>query len=408
MPDFEYRARNASGALIEGVIEAASRDAVATQLLNGGNTPLEINETSDAARPAGITIRSLLEARNKPDLLDLVLFSRQMYTLMKAGVPLISALRGLVQTTRNQQMVEALKAITRQIESGLELSTTISAHPHIFPSLFVSMVRVGENTGNLDEAFFRLATHFEREKHTRERIKATLRYPAFLIGAIAIAIGIINVLVIPVFADMFEKSSVPLPWQTRTLIIVSDFFVAYWPIMLIGLAAAIVGFTQYTRTAQGRYHWDRIKLRIPIVGDIINRATLARFCRSLSMALGAGVPVLQSLQIVAAAVDNDYLGENIIAMRAGIERGDSVTQTARGSGMFTPLVLQMLAVGEESGRIDHMLEEVAEFYEREVDYDIENLSASLEPIIIVMIGAMVLILALGVFLPMWDMSTAIG
>ena len=405
MPVFDYRARNIRGDLIQGSVESGSIDAVATQLLNSGITPIDIIQARENV--TSLDIGKWLESNRAPGLDDLILFSRQMYTLMKAGVPMVRSITGLIQSTRNHKLVVALRDILTNIESGQELGSSLARHPDIFTTLFVSMVRVGENTGRLDSSFLQISLYMEREKETRERIKAALRYPVFVIIAIAIAMAVINIFVIPAFANLFENADVPLPWQTRLLMGTSEFFVAWWYILLGGIAAAIIGFYQYTRTDRGRYRWDKLKLLIPLAGDIIKRATLGRFARSFSMALNAGVPLIQSLTVVSRAVDNEYVGEHILGMRNGIERGDSITRTATITGMFTPLVLQMLAVGEETGAVDDMLLEVADYYDREVDYDIKNLSSAIEPILIVAIGIMVLILALGVFMPMWSISTAL-
>ncbi len=405
MPSFQYKARSAVGELVQGRLHAVSVDAVLADLLRGGNTPIEISE--EKARLSGMDIGQVL-ARNKAfELSDLILFSRQMHTLIKAGVPMGQSLAGLIETTKDYRMSEALRDILVHVESGQNLSTSFAAHPDIFPSLFISMIRVGETTGGLDETFLQMAIHLDREKETKDRIKEALRYPTIVFIAIAVAIGVINVMVIPVFGEMFEKSGAPLPWQTQVLISTSNFFVAWWPAILILLGGAYAGFTQWTKTDQGGYQWDKIKLDFPIAGKIIRKGTLARFSRSLSMSLGAGIPVLNALSVVSGAVDNSYVAERIQSMFGGIERGDSITHTAGLTGMFTPLVMQMLAVGEETGTVDVMLGEVAEYYEREVDYEIKNLSAAIEPIVIVFIGFMVLTLAMGVFLPMWDMSNVV-
>lgn len=402
---FAYKARSARGALVQGEVEAASMDAVATQLMNTGITPIDI-APSAAEREVSVSLFRHLTDRS-PGLEDLILFCRQMYTLSRAGVPMARAMFGLTLSTRNRRMVEALKDILSNIESGRDLSGSIARHPGIFSSLFISMVRVGEESGRLDESFLRISQYLERERETRERIKAALRYPVIVIAAIAIAMFIINIWVIPVFADLFAKANVPLPWQTRLLLAVSDFFVHWWPAMLLAVFGGIGGGRFYVNTENGRYKWDRYKLRLPVVGDIIHRATLARFARAFSMALTSGVPLIQALTVVSRSVDNEFISEHILSMRNGIERGESITRTAAITNMFTPLVLQMMAVGEETGQVDDMLAEVADYYEREVDYDIKNLSASIEPILIVVIGIMVLILALGVFLPMWDIATVI-
>jgi len=402
MPMYSYRGRNARGALIEGRVDANSMDTVAAQLMNTGITPIDITPQGSEAADVSRSVMDYLRSQ-PPTLEDLILFSRQMYTLMRAGVPMVKSLVGLVQSTRNQQLVEAQRDILANIESGRALASSLARHPEIFSTLFISMIRVGEESGRLDEAFLRVSEYLEREKETRERVKAALRYPVFVLIAIAVAICIINIWVIPAFAKLFASAGAKLPWQTRFLIGTSNFFVTWWPVMLAAIALAIGGLRYYIRTEQGRYNWDRIKLRIPIIGGIVHRATMSRFARSFSMALSSGVPIIQAMTVVSRSVDNEFVADHILNMRNGIERGESLTRTATVTTMFTPLVLQMLAVGEETGQVDEMLGEVADYYEREVDYDLKNLSSYIEPVLIIAIGVMVLILALGVFLPMWDL-----
>lgn len=403
MPEFVYRGRNSRGDLISGVVEANSVDAVAAQLLNSSITPVDITEKS--AELGGLPELWEKLSSRRPNITDLILFSRQMYSLMRAGVPIIRSMKGIIDATKNRILVAALREVQTDLESGREVSAALARHPGIFTPLYVSMVRVGENTGRLDEAFLRISQYLELEKDTRERIKSALRYPAMVIIAMAIAITIINIFVIPAFAKIFVRANVDLPLPTRILIGTSEVFVNYWPFMIGILIIAIAAARYYVATDQGRYTWGKYKLRLPLVGDIIERATLGRFARAFAMSLAAGVPLVQALTVVARAVDNDYIGEHVLNMRNGIERGESLTRTAAATGRFTPLVLQMLSVGEETGQVDEMLEEVAGFYEREVDYDVKNLSATIEPVMIVLMGALVLILALGVFLPMWDIAT---
>ncbi len=403
MPYFSYKGRNPRGELVQGRIEAMTADVVASQLMNTGVTPIDIVETHGEQLSGKRNIMELAFAK-RPGLDDLILFSRQMFILMKSGVPITRAMMGLIQSTRNPYMVEALRTVLSDIESGHELGSALARHPGIFSTLFVSMIRVGENTGRLDEAFQRISHYLELEKDTRQRLKAALRYPFFVLGAIAVAITIINIFVIPAFADLFGRADVALPWQTRLIMATSDFFVNWWPVMLLALVGGFFALRAYIATEGGRYWWDKTKLRLPLVGDIIKRAILGRFARAFSMALKSGVPLVQALTVVARSVDNEYIAEDILGMRNGIERGESMTRTAAMTGQFTPLVLQMMAVGEETGEVDRLLAEVADYYEREVDYDIRNLSSTIEPVMIIAIGVMVLILALGVFLPMWDMA----
>ena len=403
MNTFHYKGRTNRGDAIEGRLEASSADAVATQLFNSGITPIDITEAK-TTKGSSINLNDLFGAGVKLD--DLVLFSRQMYTLMKSGVPIIRAITSLAESTRNQTLAKALRNVVEDLESGRELSHALSRHPDIFANLYVSIIQVGENTGRLDDAFQQIAQYQELEKDTRDRIKTAMRYPVVVILAIVGAIAIINLFVIPAFAKVYAKFDAELPWATKFLIATSNFTVNYWPYILAGLILAGVGLNMYLKTENGRYKWHKYKLRIPVVGSIINRSLLARFARSFAMATRAGVPLIQTMTVVSRAADNDYLAERILQMRNGVERGDTLTRTAAATGMFTPLVLQMMAVGEETGAIDDLLQEVAEYYEREVDYDLKNLSSAIEPILIVAIGIMVFILALGVFLPMWDLAAA--
>jgi MSHA biogenesis protein MshG len=404
MPLFVYKGRNERGVLVNGEIDAGTVDAVATQLFNIGITPIDITERNTTS--SDISLSSYIN-RRAPDIDDLILFSRQMYTLMKSGVPMLKSISGLIKSSRNLRLIESLKDMMGYLESGRDLSSSLARHPDIFSPLYISMVRVGEETGRLEDSFFRISEYLSREKDTRERIKAALRYPTFVIIAIAIAIAIINIWVIPVFSGLFENAGVELPWQTRFLMATSDFFVKWWPMLLVGIVASFISTRLYIKTESGRYTWDSYKLKIPLAGDIIYRATLARFARSFSMGLKSGVPLIQAMTVVSRSVDNEYISEKILGMRNGIERGESLTRTANITKMFTPLVIQMLSVGEETGQVDDMMVEVADYYDREVDYDIKNLSSAIEPILIIAIGIMVLILALGVFLPMWDLSRVV-
>ncbi|WP_126452081.1 type II secretion system F family protein [Sulfuriflexus mobilis] len=401
MGSFHYKGRTNHGDAIEGNIEAVNADVVAAQLLNSGVTPIDISETK-VTKSKDIHLGNLFGPGVKLD--DLVLFSRQMYTLMKSGVPIVRSITSLAESTRNPALSKVLRNIVEDLESGRELSHALSRHPKIFTNLYVSIIQVGENTGRLDESFQQIAAYQELEKDTRDRIKTAMRYPIVVILTIVAAIAIINLFVIPAFAKIYAKFHADLPWATKFLIATSNFTVANWPYILAGLILGGVGINMYLKTEAGRYKWHKYKLRLPIVGSIVNRSLLARFSRSFAMAMRAGVPLIQTMTVVSRAADNDYLAARILQMRNGIERGDTLTRTAAATGMFTPLVLQMMAVGEETGAIDELMLEVAEYYEREVDYDLKNLSSAIEPIMIVIIGIMVFVLALGVFLPMWDLA----
>ncbi|HZF18402.1 MAG TPA: type II secretion system F family protein [Burkholderiales bacterium] len=405
MPFFSYTGRNARGELVRGVLENADSGAIADQLLTSGVSPINISPASGPQALAGEGwLRRLSSER--VTLEDMVLFSRQMYTLLKAGVPILKALAALQESAVRIGFANMLQDLRTSLDSGRDLSTAMRRHPKVFGPFYISMVRVGELTGALEEVFLRLFHHIEFEKEIKDQVSQALRYPMFVIVVMGVALVIVNIFVIPAFGRIFANFHAELPLMTRMLIGFSDFMVQYWPALLGLLAGAYILFRVWVGTPAGLYVWDRMKIRIPIAGKIILKATLARFARSLSIALKSGVPIVQALSVVEQVVDNAYVGQRIEQIREGVERGESLLRTAVTTGVFTPVVLQMISVGEEAGELDELLREVAEMYQREVEYELKTLSSQIEPILIVMLGVLVLVLALGVFLPMWDMGQA--
>lgn len=401
MAIYEFKGRNGEGRLITGQVDASSQDAAVNQLLGRGVTPVEVKQFIEQLSLSERFSRAT--NRGKVETVELIMFCRQMYTITRAGIPLVKGLRGLAASLRNYTFQQALNEIVERLEAGVELSTAMRAHPKIFNNLFVSLVSVGENSGRLDLVFKQLSEYMERDANTIKSIKTALRYPTFVLIAISIAIVIINIKVIPAFAGMFSKFGAQLPLPTRILIGISDFFVNYWLYLLVLVSAAVAWIYHYINTPEGSRVWGRKKLRLVVVGDIIERASLARYARSFGLMLNAGLPLSNALELSARAVDNPYLGDKIRGIRTGIERGEGLFQTHLVSDMFTPLVLQMISVGEESGQVDTLLAEVAAFYESEVEYDVKQLSDRIEPIMIIIMASFVTVLALGIFLPMWDM-----
>ncbi|WP_446811009.1 type II secretion system F family protein [Methylomonas sp. 2BW1-5-20] len=403
MANFAYKARNPQGKLIIGQLDGESAQAVAHTLNSRGLIPLVIEP---GAKDTDI-LRKFAHWRAKRSLNinDLILFCRQMYSLTKAGVPLTRAITSLADSSRNLALKQALLGLTRKLESGQTLSQAMSQYGQIFPLLLISIVNVGETTGNLEQAFLHIARYLEREKETENRIKTALRYPGMVVAAISMALIIVNIYVIPAFKGMFDKMGSQLPWQTRLLMSISEFTVHYWPHLLAGLVAVAILISKYLESPEGLRQWHRLLLKLPAVGSIVERATMERFSRAFAMILTAGVPLIQGIAIVSKAVGNEYIGSKLHRMRIGIEKGDSISRMAKSTGLFPPLVIQMILVGEESGNIAEMLQEVANFYEGEIDAELKTLSSVIEPFLIVVIGIMVLVLALGIFLPMWDLST---
>lgn len=400
MPYFAFKGRDASGQLVEGVLEGISAGNVADLLIVRGVTPLSIQETrATRSGDAGISLF-------KPSVqhVDLLLFSRQLHTLLKAGVPIMRALSGLQESATNPAMKDVIRDVRESLEAGRELSVSLARHPKVFTPFYVSMVRVGEATGLLDEIFLRLFDHLEFERFMREQVKSALRYPSFVIIAMAVAMVVVNLFVIPAFAKVFKGFGAELPLMTRILLGFSDLMVAWWPAMLLGLIGTFFAFRAWTGTQAGRMRWESWQLRFPIAGKIVRKAAMARFARSFALSTKSGVPVMQALTNSAQTVDNLYIAGRIERMRDSVERGESVLRAAIASNFFSPVVLQMIAVGEESGALDDMMEEVGQMYQREVEYELKTLGQQIEPILIVCLGAMVLVLALGIFLPMWDLG----
>lgn len=406
MPLYQYKARGRRGDAIEGSMEAVSSDAVASQLIEGGMTPVEITVQEAKKKGRGLTQEIDLHAWFPEKVSDehLIQFSRQMHSLTKAGVPLLSALHGLSQSTKNKTLAQTIRDVAMSLEGGHDFATSLSEHPQIFNMFYVSMIRIGETSGQLDQIFTQLAYYLDRDKRTRNQIKSALRYPTFVTIAIGIAIVIINLFVIPTFASIFSKYGAELPLATRILLATSRYTVEYWLEMLVAFVTTFFAIRYYFATDDGHYFWDKHKLKIPLVGNIIYRATLARFTRLFAISMAAGVPLIVALQVVSRTLDNRYMEERLLGMQTGIERGETITRTAMATGMFDGLVMQMMSVGEETGAIDSLMAEVASFYEAEVENDIDKLSAAIEPILTVVIAGIVLVLAWGVFLPLWNLA----
>jgi len=404
MPEYQYTGRNTSGEQITGTLTAASQASAMNQLQQKQLVITRLIEAVEEKKPLEFS----LKPKRKITLDDQVLLTRQLYALTKAGIPIIRALNGLAESTDNSTLAEVLNAIADTLISGSELATAFRQFPKIFSPIFVSMIHVGENTGRLDLAFQKLTAHLELERETKKRIKSATRYPLFVVSAIVMAMTVINIMVIPNFASVFAKMGADLPVATQILIASSEFTLNYWWLILLVVFGGGFSWFKYIKTPEGLLWWDTTKLRLPLFGSLFKRIALSRFSRSFAMMLASGVPILKGLSIVSESVGNRSIGLAIEDMYRGIERGERLTSTAAATGLFTPLVLQMMSVGEETGSVDTLLDDVADFYEEEIDYELKQLADSIEPILLVFLGVLILVLALGVFLPIWDLSSAMG
>jgi MSHA biogenesis protein MshG len=403
MARYHYRGRDASGASVEGTVDAVGVDAVVTQLQRQRITPVSVTEQKATSEQARKSVFDAYRARVTLD--DMSMFCRQMHALTKSGMPVMQSIAGLAELSRSPRMREALDRIGVRLRAGVGLAAAMREHPDVFTDIFVAMVSVGENTGRMDDAFRKLIDHVEMERLTRSQLSQALRYPLLVMGAMLAAMLFVNVFVIPNFSRVFARLGKDLPLPTQVLMISSEFIVQWWWVLAVFAAGGAVMFLQWVATDKGRLRWDGMKLNFPIIGPITQRIVLARFARTFAMMSQSGVPVVQALAAVGTTVGNARVKDAVMGIRRGVERGDSVTRSAAGTGLFTPLILQMMAVGEETGTLDTLLHDVADFYEQEVTFSLRRLSEAIEPLVLVVLGVMVLVLALGVFLPMWDISS---
>jgi MSHA biogenesis protein MshG len=319
---------------------------------------------------------------------------------------LLQALKGLRDSSAEDGLREIYQQLMGSLDEGYDLSQAMGRRSDVFDTFYVSMVRVGESTGRLTEVFLNLSDHLEFQRYMKQQVDSAVRYPKFVIAAMVIALAVITVFVIPSFSKVFASMKTELPLMTRILLGSSEFVVSWWPAMVMAVMGLIFAAKLHVATPGGRLQWDRVKLKLPVAGKVMHKGVLARVSRSLALVLQSGIPVVQGLVLTTEVVDNAYIAQALVNLRTSVERGESVLMASNRAGIFTPLVLQMIMVGEETGRLDEMLGEIGQMYQREVEYELKTMSQQIEPILIMVLGAMVLVLALGVFMPMWDLGRA--
>ncbi len=398
MPRYRYKARDKEGGLHTGAMEARTKEAVADQLSNTGFIPVLIEEqTSQLVAPDFLSRFS----RVKPQ--DLIIFNRQLATLMSAGIPLLQCLFTMEKQTENPRLKKNIADIARDLETGLSFSGALAKHPTLFNKMYVSMIQAGETGGILDEILNRLAYLAEHEAEAYARVKTAVRYPLFVVAAICIAFLFLVTFVIPKFTAVFAQFKTELPLPTRILININHSIQNYWYLIILGIGLLVGGVYWYIRTPQGRWQWDTLKLKLPIFGALFQKVALSRFARIFAALQRSGISMMITLEIGAEVVNNVVIARAIEGMRDSLREGKNLHDPMEASGLFPPLIVQMMAVGEETGKADDMLNKVSDYYDVDVDYTLKNLSSMIEPILLLFIGGMVLLLALGIFLPMWDL-----
>ena len=398
MPFYRYKARDKYGALSVGTFESNGREAVAGHLDSLGYIPVLIEEENP-----GLTFSQLFPQFEPITATDLIIFSRQLATLISAGIPFMASFTALEEQTENPKLKKTINQVRRDVEGGSTFADALAKHPKVFSAMYVSMVRAGETGGVLDEILNRLAMLAEHDAETRARIKAATRYPKIVVVALVVAFGILVSFVIPKFAAMYANFKVVLPLPTRMMIGLHQIVQQYGLLILAAAVAAFIGFKKYIDSPRGRLWWDGFKLKVPIFGPIFTKTALSRFARVFGTLTRSGLPVLQTLEIVSNTVGNVVIARVVDNVRDSARQGRGIVQPMKVSKVFPPIVIQMVAVGEESGKMEEMMMKVSEYYDRDVEYAIKNLSSSLEPVLLAVIGVAVLFLALAIFMPWWNL-----
>jgi type II secretory pathway component PulF len=404
MAKFEYRARDEKGRLVTGSLEADNRNTAAMQFDSLGLFLVSIKEVKGASRAAD---GDLFARFRKVKFDDLIFLTRQLQTVIRAGIPLNTGLSALEEQTENQVLKGAIRDISKDVDKGQKFSDALARHKRIFSESYISMVRTGEEGGTLEEVLGRLSTLMEFQMKTREMLKAALRYPTFVVSALILCFVILVRFVVPRFTGMFKAAKVELPLPTRLLMAINDLSQDYGIFILLGVVALVVLFVVYKKTAMGALTIDRVKLQIPIVGPIILKICMARFANMFENLVKTGVPVVRALDIVAHTVGNEFVAQKIGEIGAKIEKGKGITKPLKEAGIFPPLVIHLISTGEETGSLEEMLKEISNHYDLEVSYSVNRLSAWIEPILTVGLGGMVLFLALALFMPWWNMMGAL-
>lgn len=402
MATFAYTGRDTAGRVVTGALEGDSELAVATRLQDMGYTVTDMRKVVKRQ-----TLEEWLQRMRGVRLKDLVVFTRQLATMINAGLTIVASLSILQAQTTNPELAKIVTAVKGEVEGGMPLSDALSHHPHTFNSLFVNMVRAGEAGGVLDEVLTRLSVLLEKELTLRQKVRAAMVYPA-VVGTAAVGIvSFIVFFILPKFIVFFATLDVALPAPTRFLIWFTVTVHQFWYIWSLVLVVGVYGGRYYVQTPQGRARYDRFKLRMFMFGPINRNVVMARFSRIFGTLINSGVPILQALDVVSKAVDNVILTQAVQAVRTSIREGESIAGPLQVSGLFPPMVVQMVSVGERTGSLDAMLSKVADFYDTEVEYAVQGLTAILEPALIMVMGGIVGFVVISFYLPLFNLVGAI-
>ncbi len=397
MPSFQYTARDAKGDLKTGSLEAANRDDVMTQLRRQRMNVVKVVEQAKAKQKTGgaITMR------------DIVIFTRQFSTMINSGLPLVQALDILSKQSESPALAAVTRQVVFDVESGHTVADALAKHPKAFSDLYVNMVAAGEAGGILDTILMRLATFMEKNDALVRKVKGAMIYPGVIMSVAGGAILILLLFVIPVFQSMFESVGLTLPLPTRIVVGMSKFLTGYWYMVGGAIGGLFYGIKSWYKTPDGKLRLDRLMLQLPILGDVLRKSAVSRFTRTLGTLISSGVSILDGLEITAKTAGNRVISDAIMASRASIAGGDTISAPLARSNVFPPMVISMIAVGEQTGGLDEMLSKIADFYDEEVDTAVSNLLSLLEPVMIVFLGVVVGGMVVAMYLPIFDMINTV-
>lgn len=403
MPAFAIKAVSSSGEIITDILEAANEQSATRELYKKGFRPISIKKTKaekeGAASASGVS-------RKKIKLDELILFTKELVTLLKAGVPMLTALEALAEQS-SPHFREVLNQMNVSIVSGKSLSQAMDMHPKVFSKLYVNSVRAGEISGSLDDVLIRITTLLKHDQETKKKVKKATQYPIFVMSAMTIAFVVLMVKVVPSFSDMFNSFEMELPLPTRMLMAVSGFLQSYilYIIVISGIIAG--GLIAYIKTKKGRFQYDTFLLKMPIIGNLVNKSTMARFTKMFETLNRSGLPIIQTLTTVSSALGNTVIEDIVKQVAVGIEKGEGIAGAMKKYDVFPPLVVRMISIGEQSGSLDDMLDSISNHFDMEVEYAVESLTSMIEPVLTIMIAGAVVVMAMGVLLPMWSLTSAI-
>ena len=395
---YTYKVRDKQGKILQGSLDADSTTLVANKLRQMGYVPLAIDKKAGG----GLKTEIKLPGAGKPKLKDIAVFSRQFAVMIDSGLSLLRALYILEDQTENEVLAKILGEVRQDVEKGTSLSQALGRHPKTFNRLYVSMVRSGETGGNLDQVLVQLADTIEKQVELRQKVKSAMTYPVAVLCLVVLILIAMLIFIVPTFKGLYDDLGGTLPLPTRILLLISSLMVKLLPIFILTMAGSIWAFKRWIESEKGRAIWDSFKLRVPVFGKLVRLIALTRFSKTLAALLRSGVPILESLEITSDTVGNTVVARAVKDVQEGVKQGEPIAKRLENHDVFPPMVVQMLAVGEETGAVDTMLEKVGDFYEREVEATVDALTSLLEPLLIVVLGGTVGGMVISLYMPMFN------